>query len=254
MAGLFLGVFLFFASVVLPLQAQAPDLRDLRVTDASGPVTLKTADHPKQAAIINEETPLAEEDLIETGPTSSAELTMDGESVFKLQPGSRLRIKNLSRQTTRFELILGAMLAKAKPATHLNEGVTIKMPTAVVVIRGTELSVETRAGISRVGVFEEGHVAVSGAWGHETVKLDPNQETKITRTNVPEPPRKLDHFMKLKNQMQHLRSRAAFWHNHWRPISDFKKQTIRLRLADPHRPKSQGFYRPQERRPVRRDL
>jgi len=256
MADILMSLFLGLAFLVMPLGAESlPGVRDLRVTDASGQVTVKTAENPKQAAVVDEETPLAEEDLLVTGPKSGAEITMDGESVFKLQPGSSLRIKSLSRQNTLFEMTQGTMLAKVKPATGPDQGLYIKMPTAVVAIRGTEFAVESGVGISQVGVFDEGHVAVGGLWGHAALKLSPHQETKVTRSNVPEPPHELTYFRPLKTQMPRLRNRAVFWRAHWRPISNAGKQGLRRRLADPHRSKSPGFYRlPAAHRPIRRTL
>jgi len=252
MAGLFIGIFVLLASVVLPLEAEEPSVRDLRVTDASGQVTLKTADHSKQAAVVDEETPLAANDIVETGPKSSAELTMDGESVFKLQPGSRLQIKKLYQRNTLFELTEGAIVAKVQPASRPDQGLYLRMPTAVVAVRGTEFAAGTGAGVSHVGVFDEGHVAVGGVWGHEAVKLAPNQETQVTLSNVPQPPRRLAYFKKLKTQMPRLRRRAAFWHKNWRRLSAVRRQAIRDRLADPRSAKSQGFLRPPKPSPVRR--
>jgi hypothetical protein len=254
MSGLFIGVFLFFASIVFPLHAEEPSVRDMRVTNVFGQVTLKTAAYPKAAAVVDEETPLAEEDIIETGPKSLAELTLDGESVFRLQPNTRLRMKKLLQTDMRLELIQGAMLAKVKPATSSDQGIVIKMPTAVVAIRGTEFAVEAVHGVAQIGVFDEGHVMVAGVWGHEFVNLSPHQETKVTLSNVPRPPHPLDHFKKFNDQLPRLRDRVVFWHTKWRSISDAGKHQIRDRLADPHLSKSQDFLRPSERRPTRRAI
>jgi hypothetical protein len=250
MAGLFLGIVLFFVSLVSPLSAEELAMRDARVTDAVGQVTVKTMDHPKQAVTVDEETPLAEEDVLETGLKSSAEITMDGETVFKLGAGSSLRIKKLFLKNTQMELSQGILLAKVKPATQPDQSLILKMPTAVVAIRGTEFAIQTGDGVSQVGVFDEGHVVVAGAWAHEHVILAPNQETKVTLSNVPKPPRRLAHFRTYRGQIVHLRSRAVYWHKIWTPLSPDRKQAIRNRLADPHRSKSQGFRNPPAPKPI----
>jgi len=239
-------------SIVPALYAEGQAARDVRVTEATGQVTVKTSDHPKQAAAVDEETPLMDQDVIETGPKSTAEITMDGETVFKLQPDSRLQIKKLFQQNTQLELTQGAMLAKVKPAAGPDHALIVKMPTAVAAIRGTEFAAETGHGVSHIGVFDEGHVVVAGAWGHEHVKLAPNQETKVTLSNVPQSPHPLAHFKTYRNQIQGLRSRATYWRKNWSPMSVVRKQDIRDRLADPRRPLSLTFRHPPKPKPIHR--
>ncbi len=234
---------------VFPLYAEEPAIRDARVTDASGPVTIKTADNPKQAVTVDEEAPLMEGDVVETGPQARAEITMDGETVFTLQAGTRLKIEKIFLRNTQLELSQGAVLAKIKPATRPDQNLILKMPTAVVAIRGTELGAETSEGLSHVCVFKEGHVVVAGAWGHEHVILGPYQETKVPRSNVPHPPYGLTHFQAYRNQIPHLRNRAAYWQKNWKPISPDQRQRVRQNLMGPNRKPSAGFRRPPEHKP-----
>jgi len=243
------AILLLLMSGVPSLFADEQVLRDARVTDAVGQVTLATADNPKQAVVLDAETPLSEGDVLVTGLKSSVEITLNGETVFKLQPGSRLKMKKIFLNNTQLELSQGAMLAKVKPATVPDQSMIIKMPTAVVAIRGTEFGVETGGGVAHVGVFDEGHIAVQGAWGHEHVLLAPNQETKVTLSNVPQTPRKLAHFQAYRNQMAHLRRRAVYWQSHWQRVSPEKKQMIRQALSNPQRKASPVFKHPMAPRP-----
>jgi hypothetical protein len=236
----------------MPGNAEELFQRDARLTDAVGQLTLKTADKPKQLISINEETPLTTGDILETSTGSRAEVTIEGEMVFELEPGSKLKIKNLSSENTQLELLQGALLSKVKPMTEPGQSLTIKMPTAVVAIRGTEFGAQTGNGVSHVGVFDEGHVDVSGAWGREHVMLAPQQETKVTLSAVPQAPHKLNHFLAYRNQMPHVRNRAAYWRKNWRPQGAWQRQSVRARLFNPNRPKSIGFRRPSAPQAVQR--
>src|SRR5258708_24853431 len=101
------------------------------------------------------------------------------------------------------------------------------MPAAVVAIRGTELGAETGDGVAHVGLFNEGHVAVAGAWGHEHVLLEPNQETHVPLSNVPVPPQKLLRFKARRTQMANVRVRAAYWRQHWEPMGPIERTRVR---------------------------
>jgi hypothetical protein len=239
--GVWLAIVLLVSSVISPLQADVAATRDLRVTDAFNQVTIEPAENPKAPVPIDEDTPLQENDVVVTGPDSKTELTMDGETVFKILPESRFKILKILPANTQFELSQGGMLAKVKPVAREDEAIILKMPTAVVAIRGTEFGAETGDGVSHVGVFDEGHVAVAGAWGHEHVLLEPNQETHVPLSNVPVPPQKLLRFKAQRAQMVQVRARTAYWHQHWEPMGPIQRKSVRQRLTAPVRFHSNGF-------------
>jgi hypothetical protein len=244
MVGVWLAIVLLITSAVLPLDAEVVATRDLRVTDAGGQATVAPAENPKAPVLLDEDTPLEENDVVVTGPNSRAELTMDGETVFKLQPDSRLKVLKIFPTNTQLELSQGGLLAKVKPAAREEEAIILKMPTAVVAIRGTEFGAETGDGVSHIGVFNEGHVAVAGAWGHEHVLLEPNQETHVPLSNVPAPPLKLQRFASRRAQMANVRVRHAYWRQHWQAMGPGERARIRKRINSPVRFASKGFRRP----------
>jgi hypothetical protein len=248
-------VFIIFLTLLVASRIGADELppqeRDIRVTDATGQVKLKAADNSKKFIDVDGETPLSAGDIIETGPQSSAEISMDGETIFQLEAASRLTISKSFERDTQLVLSKGTMVAKVKPMTQPGQGMTIKLPTAVVAVRGTELAVDTGSGESHIGVFDEGHVMVSGAWGHERVMLNPNQETKVTLSNVPQPPQKLLHFRALRTHMPHMRSRIVFLRKSWTPMPVVQKHLMRQSLWSPNRPTSMGFRRPLPAKPYR---
>src|SRR2546423_1882167 len=158
MADVFFAICMLITAMSPRLYAEDLPTRDLRVTDATGLVTLFIPENPKAAAPLNEDTPLAEGDIVQTDPKSRAELTLDGETVFKLQPGSTLKVEKIFVKNTQFSLSQGGLLAKVKPVTDPLYGIILKLPTAVVAVRGTEFGAETMDSVSHVGVFDEGHV------------------------------------------------------------------------------------------------
>ena len=243
MAGVFLALCMLVTAWSPRLYAEDSPTRDLRVTDATRQATVYLSENPKIAVPLNEETPVAEGDIVQTGPRSGAELTLDGETVFKLQPGTTFKVEKIFVKNTQLSLSQGGMLAKVKPVTDPMQGIIVKLPTAVVAVRGTEFGAETQDSLSHVGVFDEGHVVVAGAWGHEHVKLSPNQETQVPLSNVPQPPRSLLHFRALRSQMHQVRNRAAYWKKNWRPMTLEHRRLLRDRLTGPHRRPRTGFKR-----------
>ena len=250
MAALLLAIALVLTSVFpvaavedigAPPSDQTPTMRDMRVTDALGDVKIIPADNPKMPAPVDEDTPLQENDIITTGPDSLAEITMDGVSVFRLQPESYFKVMKMYEKNTQLELSEGGLIAKVKPIENEETALIIKMPTAVVAIRGTEFGAETGNGVSHVGVFDEGHVAVGGAWGHEHVKLGPNEETHIPLSNVPVPPQPLYRFKTMRGQMSHVRQRVDYWRTNWQPMPPEQKQRVRDRIKSPQRAPVPGF-------------
>jgi len=226
------------AQLATPAQAQA---RDLRVTDAEGEVRIAPAEKPKSPVHIDEDTPLQEEDVVTTGLKSQAELTLDGETVLQLGPLTRFKVLKIYPNNTQLEVTAGGLIAKVKPAVRDEDAIILKLPTAVVAIRGTELGVETGGGVSHVGVFDEGHVFVGGAWGREHVSLGPNQETHVPLSNVPAPPEPLALFKPRRTQMAQVRSRVAFWRQHWEPMNPPDRKRVRERINAPIRFRGRGF-------------
>ena len=245
MGSLALALLLAFISMAAPLMAEqsgAVATRDLRVTDAQGRVTIEPAENPSTPVAVDEDLPLQADDVIVTDAESRAELSMDGETVFRLQPNSRFKVLKIFTKNAQFELSKGGMLAKVKPVPLEDEGIIIKLPTAVVAIRGTEFGADTADGLSTVGVFDEGHVAVAGAWGKEHVKLGPNEETSVPLSNVPHPPKPLIHFRSYRGQMVRVRERHRYWGKHWAPMGPEERKQARDRLSFPIPPQpSKGF-------------
>jgi hypothetical protein len=134
----------------------------------------------------------------------------------------------LSVQTTELDMTKGMVLAEISPMTQPGQYITLKMPTAIAIVRGAEFGAETMVGQSFVGVFSKGQVGVNGAWAHEHVQLSPSQETRVSRSAVPQVPHGLQHFRSYGRRIAPLRRRAAYWRTHWQPIPVGDKLHIRL--------------------------
>src|SRR5579863_9932388 len=137
MFDLLIGLILLGLTGLLPVHAQDSGEREAHLTLTTGLVTLRSTDNPDHAVAIHDETPLSEGDIIKTDLNSTAEVIMDGETVFDLQAGSEFQVESLSAMNTRLALVRGGLLAKVKHMTP-EQGMSIELPTAVAAIRGTE--------------------------------------------------------------------------------------------------------------------
>ena len=212
-----------------PLLAQEPaeGLRDVRVTQVQGTVTLYTADDP-EGVPAEVDTPLEPGDRLVTGAGSTAELAFDsGESVVTINESSDFTLRDARRSATVLELSSGGLLAKIK---KLLEGETLQVqaPAAVAAVRGTEFGVEAPAGEqTHVGVFDEGRVEVTGQAGPPQF-LEPNQETSVVKGAPAQPPRGLQRFARRREFMRKvMRARVARLRGRWRALPPQQRRELR---------------------------
>jgi hypothetical protein len=88
---------------------------------------------------------------------------------------------------------------------------------AVAAVRGTELAVaQEKDQPSQVGVFDEGHVAVTspGAGGRELV-VGPGQETEIRKGQRPSEARPLQVLLKHRDRISFVRQRREIIRQNW---------------------------------------
>lgn len=107
--------------------------------------------------------PLAPGDTIETGAASRLRLRCSDGSSLVLAAGSRLRLEQFDLQTdgrraaARFQLQLGLIGQKVSPGG----GWSVRTPSAVTAVRGTEFAVELLADRSTLVLMQTGVVDVS---------------------------------------------------------------------------------------------
>jgi hypothetical protein len=106
--------------------------------------------------------PLYEGDTIATDNEATIEVVFDDATVVKLDPDSRLLIRNLSRKDsskTGLELLKGKLMAIVKKLVE-NEEFTVRTKMAMAAVKGTEFIIAS-GDDSSVGVYD-GAVEVSG--------------------------------------------------------------------------------------------
>ena len=132
------------------------------VNDFTGDCEVKRKGSDTGEAIQDLYIPLYEGDTLEAGSDSTIEVVFDDSTILKLDPDSKLTIRNLVRKdktSTIVELIKGKVMAIVKKLTEKEE-FTVKTKMAMAAVKGTEFIVDTGDNDS-VGVYD-GAVEVSG--------------------------------------------------------------------------------------------
>ncbi len=197
--------------------SDAPPTTEARLTRVEGNVYLHLRDHPFGTFIAAEEgAPIEEGDRILTGADGLAEVSLGGESLIQVESKSDFTVKSLAPARTEFHLGLGTLLAKIRsllPDQHLE----FSTPVAVAAVRGTELAIAQEEGKpAHVGVFDEGHVAVtSSGKGGGGVTVGPGQETEVRPSGKPAKAHPLQVFLAQRDKMTPLRKRREAVHRNW---------------------------------------
>jgi hypothetical protein len=240
----------FLGPLLVPASLPADDsAREGRLTNVTGKVYLRSKNLSAAEWVEAEkDTPIDEGDTIRTEAGSTAEVTLDGDSVVLLNENTELKADALTRAKTRFFLALGSLTAKIRKLTEPDQRFDFKTPVAVAAVRGTELAVtyDGEEAPAVIGVFDEGQVAVESE-GHDDVIVNAGEETEVTKTDRPLPPRPLAKLLVNRPNIVHVRERVQFIKPQWKPIPVRERQMFRARLLE--KPRLQ-FQRP-ERLPRR---
>jgi hypothetical protein len=186
------------------------------INDYEGECELKKKGQSIGEAVSDIYTPLYQGDTVITEDDSRMEIVFDDATIMKLDPNSRLVIKNLKREktaTTVLELIKGKIFGVVKKLTQ-QEQFTVKTKMAMAAVKGTELIVEA-GDEDKVGVFE-GSVEVSNIdmSGNVLSKviLDKDKEVKVVKyLKGPAKPVKLSkNFVKKFNDIKDLRKKIEY--------------------------------------------
>ncbi|MBI3296906.1 MAG: FecR domain-containing protein [Elusimicrobia bacterium] len=217
-------------AVLLAAPAFAADDWSPRVTGVKGEVLIypEGSDEglPAEAG-----TPLEDGDRVETGKGASAELAMEPDSVVELGAKTSFTMGSTQKADSWFSIDLGSFLGKFKSMTERR--FTVRTPTAVCAVRGTEFGVDVdEKGETMVGVFDEGKVGVSGAGeeGAEETLLSAKSELVFKPGQRPGRPRPLRHFKARQGRIEHLRARRAELRRDWKPIPPERRQEMRQDL------------------------
>ncbi len=205
------------AAAAAPALAQDSDSGrwDARLTAVTGEVVVRPAGGGDEVSG-EAGMPLEEGDRVVTSADSTAEIALDGDSLIALGANSDFTLENTRKSASIFSLALGSLLAKIQKLG--SQSLSVRSPTAVAAVRGTEFGVDAAGDHSSVGVFDEGRVEVKGASGGTEV-LTPNQETSVARGRAPLRPAPLRRFAARRALMRSRVRRLAAVRRNWRPLA-----------------------------------
>jgi hypothetical protein len=209
-----------------PAAAQdSGDRWDARVTAVTGEVVVHPAGGGDEVAA-DEGMPLEEGDRIVTSADSTAEISLDGGSLIALSADSDFTLENTRKDASIFSLTLGSLLAKIQKLG--TQSLSVRSPTSVAAVRGTEFAVDVEGEQSHVGVFDEGRVEVKSQAGGTEV-LTPNQETSVARGQAPRKAAPLRRFAARRALMlAHVR-RLAVVRRTWKAMPAAERREARAK-------------------------
>ncbi len=194
---------------------------DAKIVLVQGDVKVRLA-KDKSVVPAKESFPLENEDTVTTGLKSKAQISLEGTTLFEMNPSSQFIIHSNRKKKTILGVPVGGFLAKVTGL--VSDGIfKIKTPTAVAAVRGTELAIEISTDTDRtmVGVFDEGQLLVSTEEsGEEGVMLGPNQETEVKTGERPLPASSLKYFAFHKKRMAVIRKRLSLIRKRWKSKLD----------------------------------
>ncbi|MHB2026087.1 MAG: FecR family protein [Elusimicrobiota bacterium] len=215
-------------------QAQSPgpvlDSWDARVVSVQGVVQVFPAgSNGFIAATVG--MPLDGGDEIEAKDGSQAQIGLSGLHLVSLGADSDMILSSDEKSATVFSLQSGTILAKIH---HLLNGqeMEVQTPDAVAAVRGTQFGVSLNAGeATRVGVFNEGRVAVRSASGGRPEILTPNHETSVHHGGLPSPPHALRHFLRYRRRMTRMIRYVKVMRRRWKAMPAARRRALRMRMA-----------------------
>lgn len=132
--------------------------------------------------------PLSQGDVVRTGKKSSADISLDGRGIVTLNASTEFDLKTLKRKDSSFLLRAGRLIVKITGLKARAERLTVRTPTAVAAVRGTEFGVDYEKDLAEtlVNVFEEGQVEVTsldenGNPVGETITVIPRHEVRVKK-------------------------------------------------------------------------
>jgi hypothetical protein len=209
----FLILSIFFLIFINYINAMEEDYSVAYINDYEGECEIKRKGKDISEAISDIYVPLYEGDVVITGMGSSAEIIFDDSTIVRLDPESKILIKDLTREKNKktiIDLLKGKIIAIVKKLIK-EEEFTVKTKMAMAAVKGTEFIVEA-GDEEKVGVYE-GQVEVSGIdlQGNvlHKVIVGKDKETVISKKlRGPEKPRNLSkNFIKRFKEVKDLREK-----------------------------------------------
>jgi hypothetical protein len=211
------------APILALAQDSGSDRWDARLTAVTGEVVVHPAGGGDEVEA-EADMPLEEGDRVVTSADSTAELSLDGGSLITLSANSDFTLEDTRKSASIFSLALGSLIAKIEKLGAQN--LSVRSPSSVAAVRGTEFGVDVEGEGSHVGVFDEGRVEVKGGSGAAEV-LTPNQETSVARGQAPMKAAPLRRFAARREMMRERVRRLQVVRRNWKPFKAAKRRAAR---------------------------
>ncbi|MDT8287754.1 MAG: FecR family protein, partial [Elusimicrobiales bacterium] len=115
---------------------------DARLKKISGEVLLKSSEAAEWVAVGSAEVPLDPDDSIKTGSSGAAEIYLENQGVIALGRNTEFEVRTMEKEDTSFRLVLGSIIAKIEKFAMKKRKLSVRTPSAVCAVRGTEFAVE----------------------------------------------------------------------------------------------------------------
>lgn len=206
---------------------------DARLKKISGEVLLKSSEAAEWVAVGSAEVPLEPDDSIKTGSSGAAEIYLENQGVIALGRNTEFEVRTMEKEETSFKLVLGSLIAKIEKFAMKKRRLSVRTPSAVCAVRGTEFAVEHSRfnDETAAAVYDEGSVAFMplGKDGKEVGEyiLEPNTEIFASAQIKRYKAVRLSRMMKHRRQMTKNRERVRALRKNWKPLSMERREAIR---------------------------
>jgi len=247
------------AKIPAKTQKQAPTVIpedenwDVRATAVVGEVVVTAPDGTD--SLLSTDAPLEAGDKIEVPPDGSLEIAFAADSVMTFGAGARLTVGSIKKKDSFFDMTIGTLVAKLNWAKRRGYRMRIRTPTAVAAVRGTEFAVEVQEdGVTDIGVFDEGKIAVTDRREPETreqmvterqeIRFEARQ-TRGKAVKIKKMTRLARHSQKIKR----LNGRQRHFKKNWKRMSpEMRKKLRKDRIRRPDGPWKEKLRKRREQR------
>lgn len=214
---------------------------DARIVEYAGRVLVRFKGDPEwRWRKLTGNIPLEMGDSLRTGPASHALIALSGKGILHLKENSFLKLADLRRPRSLFDLREGTLLMKILSLISLGLEMEVETRSAVASVRGTEFGVSVLArDLTAVSVYYKGRLEVSGRPADKPsgrlgqVFLDPWRETLVRYGHPPAVPRNLQTMKDHKEDIRRLDSKLEASKLDWKPMTSQERRSLRQRLAPP---------------------
>lgn len=217
----------------MKMQQYANSNIDVRIKRVSGDVKIKSSDSEDFVQIEdNAYYPLEVDDVIKTGSNGYAEIYFEDIGAIKIDRNTEIEVGSLDSSDTNLFLKVGAVISKIQKSVKKKLSLSIKTPTAVCAIRGTEFAVEHSPfnNESIFGVFDEGVITVmplSDEKASEGLNIEKGNELIISPNSKRYKVTRLSRLSKHRAALIQIRKNINLYRTKWKRLSPEKREYLR---------------------------